>query len=347
MKIDSLNSYISERISSKKPFVFYRLSGDTQLSLIENDEVIFLDNFPLAKEGFIFHPFSVAHHNIELLEGKATQVLLNEKNNDSLPLTTLINKEKPFISDFNLYQKQFASLQEDFAAKRMKKAILSRIKWIDRKEINLHQSFLQVLQNYPEAYAYLYYSPSAGVWMGASPEKFIHLNNKHLETTALAGTISEGEQFTNKEMEEQMVVTHFITQNLHHLKNLEADSPEAIRAGNLIHIRANIRGEIDNDSDITDIVNKLHPTPAVGGFPKEKALEKINLIEKHDREFYSGFAGTVGKQQANLFVNLRCAQFYKDGIALYVGGGITKLSIVEKEWQETEKKAQTIERIIK
>jgi isochorismate synthase len=80
----------------------------------------------------------------------------------------------------------------------------------------------------------------------------------------------------------------------------------------------------------------------------ENALEFIQKIEKHDREYYTGFLGPVGfTDMLNLYVNLRCLKVYKDCVALYVGAGITSDSVPEEEWQETEIKAETLLSVIK
>lgn len=347
MKIEDLNNFVLEHLKAGKPFALYRLSGDENLFFIEANEVHKLNSISLKNEGFIFHPFNSSKHDIELIEGSAKKVSLGALKSSSIKTQECLPENIFHESSIEEYKMQFDLFQQEFAAKRMKKAILSRIKIIERESINLHLIFTLLLEKYSEAYIYLYFSPKAGLWLGASPEKFVALHNRTLETTALAGTISEGEKWSNKEMEEQMVVTHFLTQNLHDLETLEADAPETIKAGNLYHIRANIRGTFNEKTNLPEIINRLHPTPAVGGFPKEKALEMIAKVETHDREYYSGFAGPIyPNEESHFFVNLRCGKLHHKGISLYVGGGLTKSSVLEKEWEETEKKAGTLARVL-
>ena len=347
MQIDDLNNHVLERAKAQKPFVLYRLSGDEKLFYLESDTVKTLPQFSLDTAGFLFHPFDAAKHNIELIEGEAQELSLAAFKGTSIQTEEISQENNLHVSTLEEYKSQFDLFQEEFAHKRMKKAILSRIKLVEKERLNIHLIFTQLLEKYKEAYVYLYYSPSAGLWLGASPEKFVAIHENILETTALAGTISEGENWSNKEMEEQMVVTHFLTQNLHDLDSLEADAPETIKAGNLYHIRANIRGTFNSNTNLPELINRLHPTPAVGGFPKAKALEMIASTEKHDREYYSGFAGPISpNKNSHFFVNLRCGKIFNKGIALFVGGGITKSSVVEKEWEETEKKAGTMVRVL-
>ena len=75
----------------------------------------------------------------------------------------------------------------------------------------------------------------------------------------------------------------------------------------------------------------------------ELAKAKIKDIEKYERAYYTGYLGLVTpEKEISLFVNLRCMQVFKNEIALYLGGGITKDSNAEKEWAETNFKAETL-----
>jgi isochorismate synthase len=92
-----------------------------------------------------------------------------------------------------------------------------------------------------------------------------------------------------------------------------------------------------------ELLLKLHPTPAVGGIPKNASLEFIKANEGYDREFYSGFLGPMDpKKGSRLYVNLRCLQLLEKDALLYAGAGITAGSNPESEWDETEHKLRTL-----
>jgi isochorismate synthase len=95
-----------------------------------------------------------------------------------------------------------------------------------------------------------------------------------------------------------------------------------------------------------ELINALHPTPAVCGLPRERALKLIAQHETHNRNFYAGLIGKKSKQELAVFVNLRCMQVTKNDFLLYIGGGITQQSIPENEWNETENKAKTLARVL-
>jgi isochorismate synthase len=91
----------------------------------------------------------------------------------------------------------------------------------------------------------------------------------------------------------------------------------------------------------------LHPTSAVCGTPKQEAIDFILATENHARSMYSGYLGPVNLANAtHLFVNLRTVEIKGNQAVFYAGCGITEDSDPEKEWQETQMKCQTLQRIL-
>jgi isochorismate synthase len=143
---------------------------------------------------------------------------------------------------------------------------------------------------------------------------------------------------------------------------------ETVRAGNLLHLKSRIKCVINQNADLKSVINALHPTPAVCGFPKKEAKEFILKHENYQRGFYTGFLGelnikesktrntnrrnvennayAVVKTNSNFYVNLRCAQIKDEKAIIYVGGGITKDSNAQKEWEETINKTKTIVKVL-
>ncbi len=344
----SFNDYCRKRISLKKSFAFYRLPYSHEIQGIEAEASLTLKKFDPELKGFLFHPFDTKKQIIEFIPGSAQTFILEDGPSSDALILNEISSEKPsFITSEEEYNIQFNQYQQAFSKGEIKKAILSRIKLIDGNTFDVHSTFLNLLKSYPEAYIYCYYSITAGLWIGASPEKFLLLKENTLETTAIAGTRTEEESWGSKEEEEQAIVTQFIEDSLSDLQNVETSAPETIKAGNIFHIKANIKAKFNDETDIAALINKLHPTPAVGGFPKEAALRLIASTEKHDRAYYSGFAGPVNINDCtHLFVNLRCAKVFKNGLGLFVGGGLTAASNLQKEWKETENKADTLMKVL-
>ena len=126
----------------------------------------------------------------------------------------------------------------------------------------------------------------------------------------------------------------------------ESKRPKTIVAGNLMHLRTDFEVDtqaIDFPDLATVMLGLLHPTSAVCGMPKPAALDFILAHEKHDRKLYAGYLGQVNiTKETHLFVNLRCMEVLTKQAILYAGGGITKDSVPEREWIETEMKCKTI-----
>ena len=208
--------------------------------------------------------------------------------------------------------------------------------------------FKRILAQYINTFNYLLFHPDCGVWMGATPERLITMSGHRMQTMALAGTRPYGSsEWGNKEKEEQEFVVREIVNTLKQYSPQElikyADT-ETIRAGHLEHLRTTIKAELSISP--IDSAQALHPTPAVGGVPKQMALEFIDLHEQLDRSLYSGFLGAVSPEQTSLYVNLRCMSIQDYMATVYVGGGITEKSDPQDEWQEVLQKANTMGRIL-
>jgi isochorismate synthase len=179
------------------------------------------------------------------------------------------------------------------------------------------------------------------------------LNKKGLawETMAVAGTrlltdFQNDNEWGGKEIEEQQMVSSYIEKLLSELgvKHYEMHGPKTITAGQIVHLKTSF--SIDDSclkNRLGIFIKGLHPTPAVCGLPKASAYNLIEKAESHERKLYTGFLGPWGLSgEFKLFVNLRCAQFTPEKIMAFVGGGLTKDSVVEDEWQETKNKSGTL-----
>ena len=159
---------------------------------------------------------------------------------------------------------------------------------------------------------------------------------------SLAGTIHVDENWTDREIEEQKPVTDFISNTLKNYASevYKSDTYDHI-SGNIKHLRNDFSAKI-SENDLEKIIYELHPTPAVCGIPKEICQNAIENFETHPRNFYAGYIKVETEENVQYFVNLRCAEFFKNAALIYVGGGITAESSPEKEWRETELKSEAV-----
>ncbi len=236
---------------------------------------------------------------------------------------------------------------------QMEKVVLSKIKKVDREEQDLYELFLELKNTYRSAFVFMYHVPGEGLWCGATPEVLITADDAQVATTmALAGTQRDKglplNQVTwgDKEIHEQRVIEEYVELRLGDREiAFTKEGPETVKAGQVLHLRSIFRM-----TDIADpmlIANVLHPGPAICGRPQEQAMEWILNHEQHEREHYCGFIGPWGiTGEKSLYINLRSMRIYDDAYVLYLGGGLTKDSMAESEWNETELKAQTMLAVI-
>lgn len=309
-------------------------------------------------------PFDEKIHTInENLNQKALQFLAFDQNdtiefNGNIEEIKRVDFEKLKISSENLpkQSQHFSSESKDEYIDKLKKTIniikdhhlpkivLSRRKIITQlPELNLNDSFLNLVQTYPNAFAYLFIKNN-DAWMGAFSEILGKFNKKTnlFETMSLAGTIPVNDNWSEKEIEEQKPVSNYIKNILSkYVSNIEQSDTYDHISGNIKHLRTDFKAYIES-KDLDNIIKELHPTPAVCGIPKDFCKDTIASIEKFPREFYAGYIKIETEDFIQYFVNLRCAKLYKDAIHLFVGGGITSQSDPEKEWKETELKSEAV-----
>lgn len=234
-----------------------------------------------------------------------------------------------------------ASFNADF-----QKVIMSRNKVIDTPEgFGCIVFFERLAEAHPDKFCYIFSSHESGTWMGASPELLLSQKNTSVRTMSLAGTKgNHSTEWSKKEMDEQAIVTKFIVSELESLgsEKVSLDNPHIVQAGPVTHLRTNLSAKLKSQVEPAIVAKKLHPTPAVSGYPKDRAVEFISSTEQFDRAYYAGYLGFMNSAEANLYVNLRCMRIGEHQIEMFAGAGITAESDPEDEYQETEEKLKTL-----
>ena len=263
-------------------------------------------------------------------------------------------------SDYSVYQGAFELFLKALHAGSCEKIVLSRtMEFSLPSDFSAGALFGDACETYPDAFVYLCHTPLTGTWFGSSPELLLSGEKDNWQTVALAGTrrIKDSESgwdaktdgksnqgWDAKNIREQHVVTAYIEKQLR-IKNLigSISEPYTIRAGQLIHIKTDFRFQMPEQGRVGDLLDFLHPTPAVCGYPKTEACRLILAHEGYDRAYYSGFTGPLNQEgKTDLYVNLRCASMHGENVVLYAGGGLMPDSELKSEWEETEVKLQTL-----
>ena len=276
-----------------------------------------------------------------LKEISKTDFLNHEVFNDDLNTEFLDFEEENSAA----YQEKLVKVIDFIKANQLSKLVISRRKMLgfNDSKLSLSQTFLNLCEAYKNAFVY-FFIKEGKCWLGAFSELLGKFDKKNSEfqTMSLAGTIPVTENWTTKEIEEQKPVTTFIENVLLNYAN-EVEKSETYDhiSGNIKHLRTDFKAKIEAEN-LEKIISELHPTPAVCGIPKEICQNAIVNFETHPRNFYAGYIKVETEDSVQYFVNLRCAEFFRNAALVYVGGGITSESSPEKEWRETELKSEAI-----
>lgn len=258
------------------------------------------------------------------------------------------------------YEKTVRQALEEIAAGTFTKVVLSRFEDTTlREDFDIMRFFDKACASYPNAFCYLLYTPAHGLWMGASPETLLSMEDGLFQTMSLAGTQRLDNRslqdiaWTQKDIEEQAMVSRYIIDCFKkiRLREFEENGPRTALAGNLVHLKTTYKVDtrkVEAEQLATTMMNLLHPTSAVCGMPLQPALDFIKQYEQYDRKLYAGFLGPVNiKGLTHLFVNLRCMEIIDSKHArLYAGAGITADSDPHKELMETQMKMNTLKKLM-
>ncbi len=322
-------------------FLAYRFPDHSALHFLGEFEVC--DNVSELSDSFIIADFLNENHFV--FNGSEVPEVNDFNWHFSTDLPPEIQKDA--------YIKHASGILQAIRLLGMKKVVFSRVKHAEFSADKVIHFFNDLCNKYPKAFVYLASSPLFGTWIGASPEILLEVHGNHVFTMSLAATKSteNAEEWNQKELLEQQYVTDFILESLSEngIDSYDKNGPYTFEAGPVKHLRTDISFDLGSLTPI-EITTALHPTPAVSGLPRALAIEMIEAVEKHDlkydRSLYTGFLGKISTDGTKLYVNLRCCQLFSDTACLYLGGGFTKDSIVEDEWEETERKSKTLLSVI-
>lgn len=336
-------------------FALFRLPYAQEMTYITGEVSEYSSCVALSdKQGFVFAPFApsaslpillIAPNQVEILPVKASPTSISSMAS----LSSLSSQSSPASSKEN-YHIDFQNFHAHLLNGDFQKLVLSRSIEIEKtEELSPLDLFHRACERYPRVMVSLAYTPQSGLWLTATPEILLSGTNHEWHTMALAGTMPFSEQvsWSDKNIQEQRYVATYITRQLERFTDdIHEEGPYTARAAHLAHLRSDFRFSLSDSSHLGDLLQALHPTPAVCGLPKQEAFQFIQQYECHQRNYYSGFLGPLFVNgQTNLFVTLRCMQIFQNGYQLYAGGGLLKDSVEEPEWQETETKLDTMRRL--
>ena len=210
---------------------------------------------------------------------------------------------------------------------------------------------------YPSCFTYLITGADGTAFAGASPELLVRRSGLRAFSQPMAGSVARGateaeDERLARELEdsakdavEHRIVSEFVVDALRPFsQSVSARPPEVVRFTNIQHLATFVSAELVNPpADALQLAAALHPTPAVGGWPREAAEALIDELEAMERGWYAGAVGWIDSRGDGEFaVALRCGLLWEDGARLYAGVGVMPDSDPARELEETELKFKAL-----
>lgn len=256
-------------------------------------------------------------------------------------------------NDYEEWKELFSNIFEKIQNKEVKKVVASRkVEIVCEFAINVESVLLNLLEKNTESFVFAYHK-SGETFLGASPEVLVEKQGSHITSYALAGTITKTEEnkkeqgakllHDEKNNHEHRIVAESIASVMKsQASSVEVGEIRLMELRNLFHLKTNISAH-DDTLALLDWVKLLHPTPAMGGEPRERALQIIQEYEKHERGMYAAPFGIVDTKGDGIFVvGIRSGLVVGNTIYAYAGCGIVAQSDCDEEYKETNSKLRTI-----
>ena len=294
-------------------------------------------------DAFAFAPFVLQTSELKNYFHKGTITPIDEKGIaaffDELQLP--INHAS-VTTPKNQYLQSVKEAKTAIEQQRFDKVVLARNKWIEGR-VDYKAMFANMLQKYPNAFVFACVTEDGLLMLGATPETLLNYNGSTLFTEALGGTLYNN-TYGDKELKEHQQIRDYIEQQILSLElSTTIGAIKTKQAGNVSHLCSVFSVSVNDANKVNQLLERLHPTPAVCGFPKGSAMQFIIENEGFNRGYYAGFLGPVSHDNhQQLFVNLRSGMGYQNGLMLMAGAGINEMSVEEDEWVETERKMDTL-----
>ena len=258
------------------------------------------------------------------------------------------------LCDYRRWYGSITEAKEEIKQGTLEKVVLSRAKKLELVDAPDIGSVLKGLSEIDEAsYLFALVHPSSrSAFIGRSPESLLTWDRSSYYVDAIAGTRRRSENLSDdfgeasdlrtseKDLIEHRHVTRFVESCLQefgtHTQKIENEN--LLRLANVQHIRSRYRAVRNPKKLASDLLQAIHPTPAVGGFPRERACEYIRSHEPFKRGLFAGAIGWLSPDSGDIAIGIRSALLHNSQITIFAGSGIVEESDAKKEWQETELK---------
>jgi len=239
----------------------------------------------------------------------------------------------------------------DIETTELKKVVLARVCEAKFKQrIDIEDAFTFLNDQYADCYRFIFEPRPFHTFFGATPELLAKVEGTQLTTMSLAGSIGRSDdpledaalgqellESAKDRHEHDLVVMSILSRLAPLTSQLEiSPQPGVYKLSNIQHLFTPIRATLNSANGILPLVEALHPTPALGGSPRDLAMDFISNSEPVPRGWYAAPVGWIDYKLDGAFaVAIRSAVAQERRAWLYAGAGIVVDSVPEKEWDET------------
>ena len=237
--------------------------------------------------------------------------------------------------------------------KVIEKIALSKVTTLIFQEpIDENVLFNQLKNRANSGTTYFFKIKKSSAFMGCSPEQLFVRESRKIYSDSIAGTVSNTDNdsqnsvddlYSEKNILEHHLVSQFILKALQEICDGEIKISELskISSHTIDHLYQTLQGKLKEGITDLDIINQMHPTPAVGVLPK-KEINQIQNLEKKHRGWYAAPMGWIGSESTEILVAIRSALLNQNQLNVFSGVGIVEKSNPEDEWKEVSDKCELI-----
>ena len=287
---------------------------------------------------------------------KAQNIITSLNDNQNIPASDYRLTRQSLTPNYPAWQRIVTHAKQRFGTSALHKVVLSReARFLLLGKFSPWTLLHPWLQANPRCYQFFFQAGNE-MFFGCSPERLVKRLENTIATEALAGTIIRGQDKNedqhletvlmndSKNIHENRLVLEDICLQLQPLcRSLNADrNHSVVKLKRVQHLRYQIRGVLHDGVHDEQLLQQLHPTPAVGGSPRDLSLSFIRNNEPYARGLYAGACGRLGIRSSNFSVAIRSARLVNDCLLLYSGAGTVENSVAQDEWVELDNKIATL-----
>jgi menaquinone-specific isochorismate synthase len=307
----------------------------------------------------LWKDFSKFHFIIPeyLLVQNKKKIELMKYNKEALPLTNYFNNSAQILTN-NIVEKitqcpshtewitQITKLKAQLNS-IFNKVVLSKMTSLNLSEVINSKKIFVNNKNLMNNCHHFYLSPKRDVsFFSFTPETLYKKDNNNIFLEAIAGTRPRGTNTekdevlgqelleSNKEQEEHEIVVNMISNSMKDLGTFTKGKQSLLKLKNVQHIYTPLTIQATQQKNSLNLIDILHPTPAVGGFPKEQARVYIQENEKFERGLFAAPIGHITRDKEEIAVGIRSALVLNNKAHIFGGCGIVKDSDPQSEWDE-------------